>query len=200
VIWVYDFQDKKARPLLVEDSKQIGAVLSPDGRWLAYTSRESGAQQIYVRSFPGLDRKWLVSTQGGDHAHWRKDSKELWYAEPGPDGQRIMSVAVAVENGTLKTSVPLKPSRCRDPSSRSPDGHTRFLALRATRRKPPARCASLTESERTDDGHTLKNPRGNGVHGLYRRSRMNESGSWRLPDRGGVLGLAYRSFIIPRNP
>jgi Tol biopolymer transport system component len=140
VIWVYDFQDKKARPLLVEDSTQIGAVLSPDGRWLAYTSRESGAEQIYVRSFPGLDRKWLVSTQGGNRAHWRKDSKELWYVEPSPDGQRVMSVAVTVENGVLKTSVPAKlftlPGSILE--ARPDAGHTRLLALRRNEAETPS--------------------------------------------------------------
>jgi eukaryotic-like serine/threonine-protein kinase len=140
VIWAYDFQDKKARPLLVEDSTQVGAVLSPDGRWIAYTSRESGAEQIYVRSFPGLDRKWLVSTQGGNHAHWRKDSKELWYVEPSPDGQRVMSVAVTVENGALKTSVPVKlftlPGSILE--ARPDAGHTRLLALRRNEAETPS--------------------------------------------------------------
>jgi len=140
VIWVYDFQDKKARPLLAEDSTQLRAVLSPDGRWLAYSSQESGIRQIYVRSFPGLDRKWLVSTQGGDNAHWREDSKELWYFEPGPDGQRLMSAAVTAENGALKTSVPTKIMTL--PGSileATPDaGHTRLLALRRNEAETPS--------------------------------------------------------------
>ncbi|MCI0657196.1 MAG: hypothetical protein L0170_09015 [Acidobacteria bacterium] len=140
MVWVYDFQDKKAHPILAEDSEQSWAVLSPDGRWLAYTSQESGTPQIYVRSFPGLDRKWLVSTQGGDRAHWRKDSKELWYAEPGPDGQRVMSVAITVENGALKTSVPSKVLTL--PGSifeATPDeGHTRLFALRRNEAETPS--------------------------------------------------------------
>ena len=139
VIWVYDFQEKKARPVLVEDAKQSGAVLSPDGHWLAYTSYESGTPQIYVRSFPGLDRKWLVSTQGGDQAHWRKDGREIWYAEPGADGSHLMSVAVTVKNGALRTAVPVKlftlPSGVL---AATPDAaHTRLLALRRNEADKP---------------------------------------------------------------
>ena len=139
VIWAYDFREKQARSVLAEDSEQSGAVLSPDGRWLAYTSGESGVPQIYIRSFPGLDRKWLVSTQGGDQAHWRKDGKEIWYLEPGADGRRLMSVGITEDDGALRTSVPSRLFMV--PGSiiqMTPDaGHTRLLALRRIEDETP---------------------------------------------------------------
>ena len=47
--------------------------LSPDGRWVAYASNESGQNEIYVASFPGLNAKWRVSTAGGTWPRWRRD-------------------------------------------------------------------------------------------------------------------------------
>jgi hypothetical protein len=56
------------------------ATLSPDGRWLAYQSNESGADQIYVRPFPNVnDGHWQVSADGGHHPAWSRSSRELFY-------------------------------------------------------------------------------------------------------------------------
>jgi Tol biopolymer transport system component len=52
---------------------------SPDGRWVAYSSNESGRAEIHVAPFPGPGRKWQVSTAGGDRPRWRRDGKELFY-------------------------------------------------------------------------------------------------------------------------
>ena len=48
-------------------------------RWIAYTSDETGRDEVYVRNFPAGDRKWLVSTAGAWLPHWRPDGKELFY-------------------------------------------------------------------------------------------------------------------------
>src|SRR5260370_3617792 len=52
---------------------------SPDGRFVAYTSNESGAQEVYVRSFPDPTGKWQVSKSGGSQPRWRRDGKKLFY-------------------------------------------------------------------------------------------------------------------------
>ncbi len=54
-------------------------TLSPDGRWLAYVSDESGRLEIYIKSFPELDRQWLVSTEGGTEPRWSGSGRELFY-------------------------------------------------------------------------------------------------------------------------
>lgn len=54
---------------------------SPDGRWIAYTSTESGRYEVYVIPFPGPGPKTLVSTAGGDWARWRRDGAELFYQD-----------------------------------------------------------------------------------------------------------------------
>jgi len=56
-------------------------VFSPDGRWIAYQSDESGSQEIYIRPFPGPRGKWQVSTNGGTRPRWRGDGKELFYLD-----------------------------------------------------------------------------------------------------------------------
>ena len=65
--------------------------LSPNGRWLAYTSNESGSWDVYVQAFPSLDRKWRISPDGGSRPTWRRDGKELFYI--GPD-QKLMTAPV----------------------------------------------------------------------------------------------------------
>jgi serine/threonine protein kinase/Tol biopolymer transport system component len=57
----------------------IQSNLSPDGRWLAYSSTESGREEIYVTHFPGGAGKWQVSQTGGTFPNWRADSKEIYY-------------------------------------------------------------------------------------------------------------------------
>jgi dipeptidyl aminopeptidase/acylaminoacyl peptidase len=76
--------------------------LSPDGRWLAYTSNESGTWDVYVRSFPALDQKWRISPDGGSRPAWRPDGKELFFMAPD---QTLMATPIA--GGTqLSAGVP----------------------------------------------------------------------------------------------
>jgi Tol biopolymer transport system component len=80
-----------------------GVDLSPDGRWIAYHTQESGQQQVYVESFPGPGPRTQISTDGGGSPVWRADGQELFYARPSREGQprnagefdvAIMGVAV----------------------------------------------------------------------------------------------------------
>jgi Tol biopolymer transport system component len=86
--------DPKPRAVVNTPAFEGGADFSPDGRWLAYASDESGQMQVYLRPFPGPDRKSPVSTQGGSSPRWSKDGKELFYRS----GNRMMAVEVATDH------------------------------------------------------------------------------------------------------
>jgi hypothetical protein len=70
------------------------AQLSPDGRWIAFTSDESGRPQIYVQDFPSVTQKWLISKDGGADPQWRADGNELFFL-----GTDHMLMAVPVKRG-----------------------------------------------------------------------------------------------------
>jgi Tol biopolymer transport system component len=77
-IWVLRLSgDRKPIPFLGTEASEAAGQLSPDGRWMAYTSDESGPFEIYVRSFPSAGSQKLVSTNGGIGPYWRRDGKEL---------------------------------------------------------------------------------------------------------------------------
>jgi len=83
---------------------ESAAKLSPDGRWIAYTSSESGSSEVYVQSFPSGGGKRQVSTSGGVGPLWRGDGEELFYY--APDGNLM---AVTVRSGaTFEAGAPLK--------------------------------------------------------------------------------------------
>ena len=69
----------KVFPLVKTPFDEQGAQFSPDGRWIAYQSKESGRNEIYVQSFPGSENRSPVSTDGGTQVRWGRDGKELFY-------------------------------------------------------------------------------------------------------------------------
>ena len=73
--------------------------LSPDGRWLAYTSNESGQAEVYVTPFPGPGRHWQISTDGGAWPVWRQDGEEIVYQ--GADA-KLRAVAIRIQDDTLE--------------------------------------------------------------------------------------------------
>jgi Tol biopolymer transport system component len=78
-------------------------TLSPDGRWLAYISNETGAYEVYAESFPATGFKRQISTQGGFEPQWRHDGTELFYIAPN---QTLMAVSVKSSLTTLEVSPP----------------------------------------------------------------------------------------------
>jgi hypothetical protein len=64
--------------------------LSPDGRWLAYVSNESGRHEVYVQAYPGASEKMTVSTDGGFEPLWSPDGRELFYRK----GPSVMVVSI----------------------------------------------------------------------------------------------------------
>ena len=80
--------------------------ISPDGRWLAYDSNESGRSEVYVRPFPAVTTgRWQVSTSGGSRPRWSRNGRELFYWVPTSEatGQLML---VPVETGATFTSRP----------------------------------------------------------------------------------------------
>jgi Tol biopolymer transport system component len=69
----------KPFPVVKTPFDEQGAQFSPDGRWIAYQSNESGRNEIYVQSFPGSGNRSPVSTDGGTQVRWGRDGKELFY-------------------------------------------------------------------------------------------------------------------------
>ncbi len=73
----------RVESLLATRFEERGAVVSPDGRWLAYESDNSGRFEIYVRPFPAVDEgQWQLSTAGGVQPLWSRDGRELFYVAP----------------------------------------------------------------------------------------------------------------------
>jgi eukaryotic-like serine/threonine-protein kinase len=95
-LWVLPtFGDRKAFPFSQTQFSEWDGRFSPDGRWMMYSSGESGRREVYVRAFPGPGGKWQVSTQGGQDPEWRRDGKEILYLSPEGD---MMSVDVNAGN------------------------------------------------------------------------------------------------------
>ena len=69
-------------PFLITAFDERSMTFSADGRWVAYSSDESGRREIYVRAFPDDGRKWQVSTSGGDFPQWPRDRHELFFQSP----------------------------------------------------------------------------------------------------------------------
>ncbi len=104
--------DRNPVPLLVTPFAESQGQISPDAKWLAYTSNESGDDRIYVRPFdgtsPGPGTRWQVSTGSGTEPRWRADGKELLYVEP-VTGRRfkVMSVPIVAASIPFGTPTPL---------------------------------------------------------------------------------------------
>ena len=78
-------------------------AFSPDGRWLAYESNESGTNEIYVRPFPGPGGRWQISTGGGRYPRWSRDGRELLFETPD---QRVMVVGCDAKGDSFSAGKP----------------------------------------------------------------------------------------------
>jgi hypothetical protein len=91
-IWTVQLDgERKATLFLQTPFDENVPNISPDGRWLAYLSNESGRDEIYVRAFPGPSGKWQISTDGGANPVWARSGKELFYQ----NGDKMMVVDIA---------------------------------------------------------------------------------------------------------
>jgi WD40-like Beta Propeller Repeat len=71
--------------------------ISPNGKWLAYSSFETGNSEVYITTFPSGVGKWQVSTASGAESRWRRDGKELFYRQLGGD---LMAAEISEQNGS----------------------------------------------------------------------------------------------------
>ena len=114
--------------------------LSPDGRWMAYASEESGRREIYVQAYPGPGGRWQISSDGGNEPLWRASGRELFYRS----GDRMMAVDISTE-GEFLAGTPRQlfegsyvrgyGGYVRANYDVSPDGQ-RFLMLKSVEQKP----------------------------------------------------------------
>ena len=94
----------KATVFLARRGDESDAMFSPDGRWLAYRSEESGEDQVYVTAFPGPGARTRISTAGGKTPRWSRNGKELFFASTD---QQIMVVTYTVEGDTFRAGKPV---------------------------------------------------------------------------------------------
>lgn len=92
-ISILSLRDRKADVFIRTPSTDVAPRFSPDGRWLAYVSDESGRPEVYVQPFPGSSGRWQISTEGGTEPVWNPNGRELFYRI----GRQFMAVPVTLE-------------------------------------------------------------------------------------------------------
>ncbi|MGH9317802.1 MAG: TolB family protein, partial [Thermoanaerobaculia bacterium] len=139
-IWALTLGEKVTRrPWLRTPFNERAARFSPDGHWLAYTSNESGRDEVYVQPFPGPGGKWQISVSGGTEPVWSHDGSEIFFRS----GRQVMAVRVAYL-GTFSAEGPrvlfegrFVPTRRGEAAyDVSPDGQ-RFLMVRRDEQSVP---------------------------------------------------------------
>ncbi len=106
-LWVLPLSgDKKPFPFLKTPFDEVHGQFSPDGKWIAYESNESGRSEIYVQPFPGPGGKFQVSASGGTQARWNKNGKEIFYLSLD---RKMMAapVKLSLDGQLLETGTPL---------------------------------------------------------------------------------------------
>ena len=104
-LWVLPVAgEHKPFPFANSSFDEKGGQFSPDGRWVAYLSNESGQDEIYVQPFPGPGGKWQVSSGGGTDVRWCGDGKELFYIAPD---SRLMAVPIRSSGQALEPGAPV---------------------------------------------------------------------------------------------
>ena len=126
--------DAKARVLIASPFGKRDAMFSPDGRWIAYTSNQSGRDEVYVTPYSGSERTTQISTAGGETPRWNPNGRELFYR----NGGKLMVVRTepgASFHGSAPTTLFDKPYLSG--FDIAPDGK-HFLMLRIAAQEAPA--------------------------------------------------------------
>jgi len=112
-LWSVTLPELKSSLFLKAPSVLRNGQFSPDGKWVAYASNETGKWEIYVTSFPEPRGKWQVSAGGGEQPRWRGDGKELYYLSP--DGKMMATPVTTGANFDASTPVALFQTTPRQP-------------------------------------------------------------------------------------
>jgi Tol biopolymer transport system component len=112
-LWALDLvEEQQTVPIVQTSFDERDGQFSPDGKWIAYQSDESGQFEIYVQPFPGPGSKSQISTDGGSQVRWRQDGRELFYI--GLD-DRLMAVPISLDSKAMvvdaATPISLFPTR-----------------------------------------------------------------------------------------
>ena len=95
--------DKKPQPFLQTDFSEREGRFSPNGRWIAYSSNQSGQYEVYVRPSSPSAAQWQASKNGGIQPRWRRDGKELFYLTS--DG-KMMAVSIQEVSNAIEAGIP----------------------------------------------------------------------------------------------
>ena len=131
--------DRKPYVFLQTPYEELGPLFSPDGRWIAFVSDESGREEVYVTAFPKPGRKWQVSTQGGVFPSWRADCREIIYQTR--DGS-LMAAGIEARGSDLVVGAAKALFKTKVVSQRgyaysvAPDGQ-KFLVIESTTDERP---------------------------------------------------------------
>jgi eukaryotic-like serine/threonine-protein kinase len=103
-LWMLPLEgERNPKPFIKTQFNEAHAVISPDGRWVAYDSDESGRSEIYVATFPQHSGRWQVSVSGGVQPQWRRDGKELFFIDNNTD---LMAAEVKASSGAFAAGPP----------------------------------------------------------------------------------------------
>jgi Tol biopolymer transport system component len=104
-LWVLPLmKNAKPFPFLKTTSAEVWGQFSPDGRWVAYQSFESGQWEVYLRPFPGPGGQWPVSTSGGAYSRWSSDGRELYYLDPTG---KLMAAPIVAKGNSPDVGTPV---------------------------------------------------------------------------------------------
>jgi Tol biopolymer transport system component len=129
-LWLLRVNDRHKRPLIVSRFSEVAPMISPDGRWLAYTSDESGRHEVYVVPFPDGGARVQVSREGGTEPQWSKDGLELFFRHD----EKLMAVETQPQFGKPAEMFEAPWWTTRFPSRTTYDvfpGGQRFVLLRS---------------------------------------------------------------------
>ena len=103
-LWILPLaRDRKPSAFLTSRFDESAGKISPDGRWIAYTSTETGRPEVYVQGFPGImTGKWQISNGGGSMPFWRSDITELYYRS----GRELMAASIQTSGQSFAPGAP----------------------------------------------------------------------------------------------